>query len=113
MAEPTEVITRPNGKPYRARSIRCRGWENDGYDNADSCGVVVLGTHDVERAERFAENCCQGWYSLHAAKPEVGWFRLSYSYGELRWIDDPTRGAAGVMFTAVERDETEEAVSHG
>jgi hypothetical protein len=104
-AQPFEVIARPNGKSYRPRGIRCRRWENDGYGNEDGCGVVALGTHDMELAAELAEGGCQHWYNLHAAKPEVGWWRLGYSYGELRWFDDPERGAAGVIFTAVELDE--------
>lgn len=92
------VIIRPNGKPYRPRSVKAHSWDNeeDQGPGAD-CGVVVLGTHDVVRAQPLAERACDAWFGVkHAITPEIGWFRRAY-HG---WMRDTKRGAAGVMFTA-------------
>lgn len=99
---PTEVVIRPNGKPYRARSVRGCGWEDDELSMAGHCGVVVLGTNDLERAQVFADRLVPYWYDHEfvALNPEVGWYRKGYLYGKPTWVRDPDRGAAGVMFTA-------------
>lgn len=101
MNETIEAIVRPNGKLYRPRSIRYQPWDNDNhYDGL--CGVIVLGTHDVDRAKALAEEGCQHWYGLHADRPDIDWFRLTYVGGELVWTRDAERGAAGIKFTAVD-----------
>lgn len=102
-----EVVVRPNGKAYKARSVRAHGWENDELSMAGNCGVVVLGTHDLVRARRWADQLVPYWYDHEfvALQPEVGWFRLGYMYGKPWWVRDPVRGAAGVMFTANYPDE--------
>lgn len=96
-----EPITRPNGKVYRPRKVVTWKWENEGYPN-DDCGVVVLGTQDLDRALKAADRAIKFWYDtdLVPANPEVNWFRLGYSYGDLVWLRDETSGRAGVMFTA-------------
>lgn len=97
---PAQVV-RPNGKTYRARKVRMCVWDNGGYHNDDK-GVVVLGTHDVEQATAVAHEGVRYWFDheLIATKPEVGWFRLGYHFGEQSWMRDQIKGAAGVMFTA-------------
>jgi hypothetical protein len=103
---PPEVVIRPNGKPYKARGVRARAWESesmhfDGYEG--NCGVVVLGTHNLERAQKFANELMPYWYEhgLIAVSPEVDWFRLGYGQRNYpAWVRDAERGAAGVMFTA-------------
>lgn len=97
-----EVVIRPNGKPYKARSVRARGWDDDELSMAGNVGVVVLGTHDLKRAQTFADKLVPYWYDREfvALNLEVGWFRLGYLYGKQSWVRDPERGAAGVMFTA-------------
>lgn len=102
MAEVTKLtpIKRPSGKIYRPRKVRCYAWENQDLD--DGYGAVVLGTHDVELAEKLATNAIKYWFDseLIATKPEVGWFRSGYHHGEPTWIRDQVRGRAGVLFTA-------------
>jgi hypothetical protein len=97
-------IERPNGKPYRPRSIRTAVWEDDDAWSEWRGGAVVMGTHDVEAARPLATAAIRRHFDaeLVAANPEVGWWRLSFHFGELRWMPDEQRGPAGVMFTAVE-----------
>jgi hypothetical protein len=98
-------VTRPNGKPYRPRKVIAHAWENNWSDDG-KCGVLILGTHDDKDAQEFAERMCWYWYGLHAAEPVAGWYRDSFNdFGERAWIDDPVRGRAGVIFTAVERGD--------
>lgn len=109
------AIERPNGKTYQPRKVVAHRWENDD-DWYEGCGVVVLGTHDVERAHRLAQECCEYWFSMSfAVSPEVGWFRLGYggaSAGDPVWLHDAVRGRAGVMFTASE-DPPSSSVDEG
>lgn len=91
-----ETILRPNGKSYRPRKVVAHAWENDDWP----VGVVIIGTHDLERAGKFAEEMCQYWYGLHATKPSVDWFRDGFESGKRVWVRDPNHGRAGVMFTA-------------
>lgn len=93
---PRLPLTRPNGKPYRARKVVVEAWEDDGGD----CGCIVLGTHDIARAQPLADEACELWHGMPATQPECGWWRLTYYYGSLRWMTDPIRGRAGVYFTA-------------
>jgi hypothetical protein len=97
----TEQIIRPNGKPYRPRKVT-------GHAVADEddmvTAVLVLGTHDIERARPFAEECVRLWVdsSYTAAGPVTGWWRDGFHMGQRCWADDPVRGRAGVRFEAVE-----------
>jgi hypothetical protein len=97
-------IERPNGKVYRPRRIRAEAWENDDTWSEWRGGAVVLGTHDVELARPLATAAIRRHFDaeLVAADPEVGWWRLGFHFGELRWMPDPERGAAAVYFTAKE-----------
>jgi hypothetical protein len=96
---PTAPITRPNGKIYRPRKVVCHSWENDpGFEE----GVVILGTHDVEACRAFATEMVQYWIKGEVAdNPRVGWFRDGFESGRRMWVDDPVRGAAGVMWDGV------------
>jgi hypothetical protein len=91
-------LIRPNGKPYRPRGVMAHAWENG---PGEGQGVVITGTHDVERAQEFADQMMRYWYGsdTEAGMPTIGWWRCSYLNGELRWHEDAERGAAGVMFT--------------
>lgn len=105
MTSPPPAIVRPNGKTYRPHSIRVEVWED--HDDVWSewrGGAVVLGTHDVEVAQPLADAAIKRSFNaeLIAADPEVGWWRLSFHFGELRWMPDEQRGPAGVYFTAKE-----------
>lgn len=100
-AAPLPVVIRPNGKPYQPRKVIAEPWENSWGDEA--CGVMVLGTHDIERARAHAEQIIQFG---EPGDPYVGWYRDSFNdCGERAWIDDPVRGRAGVIFTAVEASD--------
>lgn len=98
MAE-LEPVTRPNGKTYRPHKIVTWRWEND---DDESCGVLVLGMHDVDKARSEADKAIKYWFDtdLIATKPDAGWFRSGYHNGEPTWLRDPVKGRAGVMFTA-------------
>jgi hypothetical protein len=99
-AQALEVITRPNGKPYRPRKIMA-------YPVADAddmaSGVMVLGTHDVERARKLADRCAAAWVDggYVAAEPQTGWFREGYEAGRPMWLRDEKRGRAGVYFREI------------
>lgn len=98
---PLVPIERPDGRTYRPRKVVGERWENDAWMD-ERCGVVILGTHDVERATEFATELLRYWYDPDyvPVKPEVGWWRLGIDHGDLRWVEDERRGRAGVMFTA-------------
>lgn len=92
-----EVIMRPDGKPYRPRKVVA--WPVADADEMTS-GVMVLGTHDIERARKLADECAAAWAGggCVAIEPETGWFREGYESGRLMWLRDEVRGRAGVWF---------------
>lgn len=103
---PLAPIVRPNGKLYRPRKVMCYAWAGDEPVEWWARGVIILGTHDLDRAREFAERMCAYWYGLeHAIRPVVGWWRDSYSGDGPAWVDDPVRGRAGISFTASEEPE--------
>lgn len=95
-----DTITRPNGRPYRPRKVVA--WPVADADEMTS-GVMVLGTHDVERARPLADECAAAWVDggYVAAEPEVGWFREGYEAGRPMWLRDEVRGRAGVWFREI------------
>ena len=96
----SEVITRPNGRPYRPRKVVAR--EVADAEEMTS-GVMVLGTHDIERARKLADKCAAAWVDggYVAAEPEAGWFREGYEYGRPMWLRDEVHGRAGVWFREI------------
>lgn len=96
------AIERPNGKQYRPRKITGNAV---GDENGCVIAVIVLGTHDVERARPLAEDCARYWVDggYTAANPEAGWWRNGFHWGEPTWIDDAVSGRAGVRFEVVEQ----------
>ena len=89
----TEVIERPDGRPYRPRKVIAHLVGED-YE-----GVIVLGTHDIARAQVLADALVRAYDSGYvAAKPEAGWWREAFESGRLRWTADEVRGRAGVLF---------------
>jgi hypothetical protein len=62
----------------------------DGYT-----GVVVEGTHDIERAAALAANLLDT-YDLTNQPPSRRWMRLVpwdlSGYGDRSWVEDPVRG---------------------
>ena len=90
-------IERPSGKVYRPRKVIAHAVaDEDGLTS----GVMVLGTHDIERAQKLADECAAAWVESGyvAISPECGWFREGFEAGELRWLRDEERGRAGVCF---------------
>lgn len=99
----TEVIVRPNGKLYRPRKgIVVVPWDDDTWGRGDACGVVVLGTHNVDLAQKLADKEIRSrWDSDMVGISEgCGWFRDTYRYGDRVWATDPECGRAGVWFRA-------------
>ncbi len=102
-----EVITRPNGKPYRPRRVIAQvvGEEDE--------GVLILGTHDLARAQILADQMAEyvAGKGYVAVGPWRGWFRDGFRLGRREWITDEERGRAGVCFRGIEEsDDVEKAV---
>lgn len=97
------VIERPDGRPYRPRKVAAYP-VTDGDEMTS--GVMVLGTHDIERARPLADSCAAAWADAGctAGAPEAGWFRLGYESGRLTWLRDAVRGRAGVWFREITED---------
>lgn len=107
MADATEklpVIIRPNGKPYRPRKVIAHAVGELGLD--DDCGVVVFGTHDIERARPLAQRAVGNFQGCaHAIRPQRVWWRDGFECGERRWIYDNVNGRAVVSFVASDDPE--------
>lgn len=91
------TMTRPDGRTYRPRKpgLRARGW-----DSGHESGVIVFGTLDAAEAQKFADECCTYWFGAgHAGRPEPGWFRDTFRYGDRQFAVDEKRGSAGVYYT--------------
>lgn len=98
MAEALPAIVRPNGRIYRPRKLVTYAYEDD---HAGENGVVVLGTHDSERARDLALSSARYWYGAECViDPVTVWWRDGMESGERCWQHDPVRGRAGVCFTA-------------
>jgi hypothetical protein len=101
MAMEAEVIQRPNGKPYRPRRVFAQavGEEDE--------GVLVLGTHDVTRAQVLADKVARyvAGSGFVAVKPETGWWRDGFECGQRRWVADEENGRAGVLFRDIAETE--------
>ncbi|AHY26965.1 hypothetical protein SEA_NAIRB_49 [Mycobacterium phage Nairb] len=96
-------FTRPNGKPYRPRKpgLQAHIWSNEAA-GLNECGVVVLGTHDIEAARPLALDASRRYLDADGIEAPVrGWFRQGFHYGERRWFFDGDKGRPGVSFTAV------------
>jgi len=91
---PGETITRPNGKPYRSRrvTVQAVGEEDE--------GVLVLGTHDLDRAQALADQVARriAGTGFVAVDPWRGWWRDGFENGARAWVNDEVRGRAGVLF---------------
>jgi hypothetical protein len=98
-AENDVPLVRPNGKPYRAR----KGIEVAEFgDHSTGCtGIVVLRTHDIERAKTCAASTLAA-YELEADVARRDWWRLvpwdSSGEYERSYITDPVRGIPCVVF---------------
>ena len=102
-----DEIQRPNGKPYRPRRVVAQavGEEDE--------GVLVLGTHDLGRAQALADKLARyiAGSGFVAVQPETGWWRDGFECGQRRWVNDEVRGRAGVLFRDME--EADEVVPVG
>lgn len=94
------VITRPNGKPYRPRAfITHPVAEEDEWLS----GVIVFGTHEIGRAQPFADEYVQWQLGAEyaAEDPVTGWWRDGMDGGQRRWVTDKDHGRAGVYFRKI------------
>jgi hypothetical protein len=94
------AIQRPNGKFYRPRKVIAAC-----VVDADEiiAGVMILGTHDLDRAQPLADQYA-AWQldsGYAAARPLPGWYREGFAGGQLRWITDEVHGRAGVWFQEI------------
>jgi hypothetical protein len=100
MANGLPPITRPDGRLYRPRKVVACA-VNDGDDLIG--GVVVFGTHDVERAARLAQDFTD-WQIGRGYAPAVPltvWWRDAMCSGQRTFEYDEKRGRAGVYFTEI------------
>lgn len=92
-----DSVTRPDGRVYRSRKIAAYAVTDD---DEGFGAVVVLGTHDVARAQPLADAYVRwqvdGGYV--AADPVTVWWRDAFSGGRRCWAEDPVTGRAGVWF---------------
>lgn len=96
---PGDIVTRPDGRLYRSRKVIAYPV----YDDDELiCGVVVLGTHDIERARSGADTvAAYDDSNFIAVNPVTGWWRDGFEYGRRAWIYDECHGRAGVWFREV------------
>jgi hypothetical protein len=92
-------VQRPNGKWYHPRKLRAAVIDDD-YGPPF---VVVLGTHNAETAQYYAQTEAERCFgSVRVADPRLVWHRKSISNNEPVWVWDSERGAAGVVFAIEE-----------
>ena len=98
------TIRRPNGKVYRPRKIVVEPWENDDYLAEYSVGVLVFGTHDIDRARPLANDFIKSQWGneLWAMNPFRTWVRNGFADGGTARFHDEERGRACVQFDAGE-----------
>lgn len=95
------AIIRPNGKIYQPRKVRGILLDGPELNGPESC--LIAGTHDIERARKFAVRLIKEYDSYWTAgdavltwqRPVIRNYDRSYEY-------DTVRGAAGVMFEMIE-----------
>lgn len=108
MTSGLEPVMRPNGKPYRPRKVVAHRWDNNDDGPGHRHGVIVLGTHDIDRARALAQEALDWWHgedASYATRPEVDWFRNGMQGGGRVWVRDEVHGAAGVLFTGSDDPE--------
>jgi hypothetical protein len=102
-----ESIRRPDGRLYRPRKINGHALS---YDDDDwVTGVLILGTHDVARAQVLADDCAARWVGrgFVAVRPETGWYRDGFEYGRRCWrtakedLEDRTASSARFVIAAI------------
>ena len=96
------MLTRPDGRLYRPRTsaLLTVPWTNAGQSTPYAEGVIVIGTHDLVRAQHFADADCRTWYGVSATEPRLDWVRRGYGKLGDDWIADEVRGRPAIWFTA-------------
>lgn len=91
------AIQRPDGRWYRPRKIEAVFTYDD--DQIES-GVIVFGTHDINRARRLADRLVMR-YDAHlvAVDPVPCWIYRSISCGSIYLYPDDKLGRAAVQFS--------------
>lgn len=87
------VLTRPNGKAYRARKAPSVVGPVDCEDDGRTY-VMVLRTHDTDLAYPLAE----ARIPTSPEHPHLSWERIGMAWGEQKWIRDDERGIPCVIF---------------
>lgn len=96
-AKIADTVTRPDGRVYKSRKVIAHVL----YDEDEvPCMVLVLGTHDIERARLPADSLAI-FEGFEVGNPYTGWWRESIRDHRPRWVDDDVRGRAGVMFREI------------
>jgi hypothetical protein len=99
-------VKRDNGQLYRPRKVTAYAISD--RDGDFLSGVVVLGTHDIDRATTLAQDFVKS--QLGAGYAPVlagcGWWRDGFESGQHVWLTDFERGRAGVMFARIEEAPT-------
>jgi hypothetical protein len=98
----TDTMTRPNGRSYRPRNTKLKAvaWSNFNSGVGDDEGVLIVGTHDLDRATEFATRMCEYWFARPASLPQLDWVRDGYGSDGPQWVSDTVRGRPGIWFTA-------------
>lgn len=96
-----DTVKRPDGRIYKSRKVV---GHIVGDEDEIPCAVLVLGTHDIARAQPLADRVARMYTEpgCVAARPETGWWRDSIRDGRPWWVEDDKRGRAGVMFRKIE-----------
>jgi hypothetical protein len=96
-------VTRQDGRIYQPRKIVAEGV---GDEDEILTWVVVLGTHDAERARPLAQDYItwQLGRGHRAVSKGGGWWRDGFEGGQRAWVTDERRGRAGVWFSIEEGD---------
>ena len=97
-----ETVTRPDGRVYRSRKVTANA-VTDPDDGDMLCGVMVLGTHDYDRAKPLADDYAAWQFGRgHVATDWItGWWRDGFENGRRCWVNDPEHGRAGVWFREI------------
>lgn len=96
------TLIRPNGRVYRPRdtTLRSAPWTNAGEGKGDLEGVLIIGTHDLARAQHFADVDCVAWYGVPATEPRLDWVSQKYGGRYAGWTTDEVRGRPAIWFVA-------------
>jgi hypothetical protein len=93
-------ITRPDGTIYRPRKVVAEMLHDD---DELPVAVLVLGTHDTERALELAREVTRIYLDpgYEPVRPELGWWETRMSYGRRSWEHATKGGRAGVYFPEI------------